>query len=83
MDINSSEDNFIFNKTLEQNNSFLKKINPKFKEAGKYIIARYDWKNSPLDFPEDYKNLEKIIEFTKIYIERREEFLNMMGVYLG
>ena len=83
MDSISSEDNSIFEKTLQQNNYFLKKINPRFKEAGKYIIARYDWKNSPLDFPEDFKNIDKILEFTKIYISKREEFLKMMGLYLS
>ena len=83
MDSISSEDNFIFEKTLQQNDYFLKKINPRFKEAGKYIIARYDWKNSPLDFPEDFKNIDKILEFTKIYLNKREDFFQMMGIYLS
>jgi hypothetical protein len=69
-------------KTSEQNNFFLKSIDPKYFTEGKRIIAKYDWINSPIDIPKEWdNNIDKIIEFSKVYLEKRETFLKSMLLY--
>ena len=81
--MSSIEDNTLYNEAQEQNRTVFEEINPKFREAANYIITKYDWKNSPLDFPDEYlKDIDKFLEFSKIYIKKRGDFLKMITSYL-
>jgi hypothetical protein len=69
--------------TKEQNNSVFEKINPKFREAARRLISMYDWDNSSLPKDEETLiNYDKLIEFNKNYVEKREIFLKMISSYL-
>ena len=69
--------------TEEQNKTAFEKINPKFKDAAKRLISMYDWDNSPLPKDDDTLcNYDKLIQFNKFYVEKREKFLKMISNYL-
>jgi hypothetical protein len=69
--------------TKEQNCSVFEKINPKFSEAARRLISMYDWDHSSLPKDEEtLVNYDKLIEFNKIYVEKRENFLKMISSYL-
>jgi hypothetical protein len=67
----------------EQNKYVFDSIPTKFKDAAKRMILNYDWSNSSL--PKDDETLcdyDKLINFNKIYVENRENFLKMISKYL-
>jgi hypothetical protein len=80
--MDNNEDS-LYTIALEQNKKYQDVINPKFYSALKHIIIKYDWENPCL--PKDDETLcdyKKLIEFNKLYTEKRENFLKMISKYL-
>ena len=77
-------DKFSFLKEKElQDNEFLKKVQVRNEKEARLIIAKYDLKNSFLKITTKcYDNYDKIIEESKIYLEKRKNFLNLFSEYL-
>jgi hypothetical protein len=71
----------LYDKTQEQNKELYKVIKPQFRDAAKYIIMKYDLYHSPLDY-EDNWSIDKILDFSRVYIEKRGDFLKTITFYL-
>lgn len=78
------ETNEILLKTEEQNKLFLDNVKLINKFQAKRIIAKYDWRNSPLDFPDEWNSeMDKVLEYTQIYLMKRANFFKFMLLYLS